>query len=208
MPPIALSHMLLTIFGVSPIYFPTSVARLASITRLVGRISIACNTSPILRATDVLPVPGLPVRMKFIDICCTLPAPIAARCFMNMLWTARRRIIFFTERMPMKSSSSLSTSSSGRAFSAGSTSRSAEVMRYMSSSLKSGLPIMLTRRWLCFSTAWSKIRRASRALPKFLSRRRYSCSNWRWIVPCVSSSTVKFLPLARLMKICVSSSGV
>ena len=168
----ALSHMLLTIFGVSPIYLPTKVARLASMTRLVGSISIACSTSPILRAIEVLPVPGLPVRMKFMDICCTLPAPAAARCFMNMLCTARRRIMFFTERIPINSSSSLSTSSNGRACSLWAIGRSALVMAYISDSLKSGLFTCSIRRWLCFSTAWSKMRRASRAFPKFLSRRR------------------------------------
>ena len=145
-PPIALSHILLTILGVSPMYFPTRVARLDSMTRDVGSISIACSTSPILRAIEVLPVPGLPVRMKFIDICWTFPAPAAARCFINILCTARRRIEFLTVRIPTNSSSSLSTSSRGREASFCDIGRSAIVILYISSSLKFGSVIRLTSR--------------------------------------------------------------
>ncbi len=207
-PPIALSHILFTIFGVSPIYFPTNVARLTSTTLPVGNISILCNISPILRAIVVLPVPGLPVSIKLSDICCIRPTPCTDRCFINILCTAKRRIISLTERIPINSSSSLSTSSNGRIVSSDCCGISAISIMYISDSLKYGLPISPTRRRLCLSIVSSKTRRTSRALPKFLSRRKYNLSNIRFTASATSEPTMNFPDSAIFMKISVSSSAV
>ena len=171
-PPMALSQALSTSFAVSPIYLPTRFTLLTSTTLDVGSTSMLCSSCPIMRATVVLPVPGLPVSVKFVTICDIFPTPMLERCFINMLCTASLLMVSFTERMPTNRSMSASTSSNGLALVSSVCGKSSVLSTYISSWLKSALPSIDMSRWLCFSIVSSKSLRATRAFPKFLSRLR------------------------------------
>ena len=204
----AWSQYLFTIFGVSPIYFPTSCALLTSIMFFEGSMSMLCSSSPMSLASEVFPVPGFPVSTKFMFICCTLPIPLSDLCFRNMLCTASLLIKFFTVLIPTKASRSLSTSSSGRFFVLCPTATSSATILYISSFSSCFEPISSTSLLLCLSTASSKSFLASRALPKLLSFLRHTCSNILCMVAFVSSSTINCRALAILRKMSVSSSAL
>ena len=158
--------------------------RLFSMTRSVEHIPIALNSLPSTLATEVLPVPGFPVRMMFTGRIDALPPNSIRRCW-KRISSARSLRAFLTDSIPTKESSSFITLSTEISFVPSGPAMSSQVRTLPELAYSSSLrPAVLVQSR---SKQRSNALRTSRALPKVSVRLRYIRSKYFPTLPAASS---------------------
>ena len=176
--------------------------RLFSITLSVEQMPMALNNLPSTLATEVFPVPGLPVRIMFTGRIEALP-PNSMRLRWKRISSARLLMAALTEPMPTNWSSSFMTCSTLMSSLSSSPTMSLHISRFFCFSYSS--PRRSAILSPCLVTQLSKVLRTALALPKVSVRERYMRSKYLSIFDSLSSSSFSLFFSTMFMNMVLSS---